>query len=177
MEKAIKSFCEMTPEDAKLVLFALNHLGGGELRFCKAKQVRLVLEQTECKDVKWVASKLNEAYSEAHPRVLMQKYDEERYAHAYYRKLFRELGVRGFDYVLTVLRNTKNKIATDPNCRISEKRMLKNLRWEQKSESGFSNSLDNDFNHYLGLELSGFGKMSIYLQDYSYIIANVYEIL
>ena len=177
MEKAKKIFCEMSPEKAKMVLFALSNLDNGELHACKAEPVRLLLDQTECEEPLALAKQLSFAYSEAHPRVLLQRYDEERYAHAYYRKLFRELGLRGFDYVVTVLRNTKNSIATDPKCRISEKKMLKALRWEERTSSEFPDSLESNFRHCRGLEMAGFGKMSSYLQESSYIIANVYEIL
>lgn len=177
--KAKEYFCRLNARDAKKTLFAMDQMTGDErMNESKILEVRHLAELYEGiiqgSFARELAKKMATAYSKEHPGVLMTQKEAQLYTDVNYIKLYTALGLWGFDYVITVLRQGKTMI-TDPKTGIDEARMLQAMRWNEVREDRDA-SVSNYYHHKRGLELVGFdiGIVEL-LVSQSYIIANVYE--
>lgn len=180
-EMKVREYLGRQPErEVKMILFILSRMNGFEhLEDSGIREVKHIAGMFDgiitADFARNLAANLAEDYAGKHPGVLMNKKDIKQYTHANFVKLYDALGLRGFDYVLTVLREGKAFVA-DPANGIDEERMLKAMRWEE-SRPDHDVALSNNYYHKRGLELIGFGGMADVLKEYSYLIANCYELV
>lgn len=124
---------------------------------------------------KELALKIAKSYESKFPNVLLSEEDAKSYIDIRYKKLFEAVGLYGFDYVLTVLQNTKESIE-NKNSNVDEAQMLNAMRWSERREN-HDVTESNKFHRRKGLEYAGFEEISEYLIPYAEIIAGVYELV
>lgn len=178
--KAIDYICKMRPVQAKKVLYGMTLLQGDQrLQDSPIPEVRNIAQfyngAIQAKFAKELAGKLAKAYSEKYPKTLITKKELEKYTHANYRKLLGAVGEYGFDYVLTVLRQGKAYASNHANA-VNEEEVLKAMRWDERRPDKDKEQSDV-YHHLKGLELVGFDYMAKFFVKYSFIIANVYELV
>lgn len=170
----------LTEVNVKKVLFALGRMSGFErLEDSDIPELKHIADMFDgiitADFARQMAAALAEDYASKHPGVLMNKKDIKQYTHANFVKLYDVVGLRGFDYVLAVLREGKARVANPANG-IDEERMLKAMRWEE-ARPDHDVALSNNYYHKRGLELLGFGEVAEMLKQHSYLIANCYELV
>lgn len=176
--KAKEYFCRLTPVQAKKVVFVMSRLGNGErMSETTAPEVKHIADMfdgvIQGSYASELAASLMASYIKEYPGSFMSQKEAKTYTDADYGKLYTALGLKGFDYVLDVLRAAKALIH-EPASTVDETRVLQALRWKEVRED--RNAQISDIHHHKrGLELMGFGEMAEILKDYSFIIANVYE--
>lgn len=171
-------FLLLNPIQAKKVLWVMTSLKGDQrLSESKVPEVHHIARfydgVIQSEFAKQLAKNLAAKYAEKHPGILLTKKMAEAYTEVNHGKLLAALGVHGFDYVITVLRNGKKHVSAPENG-ISEKHMLKAMRWEEERENQ-DKEKSNAFHRRKGLALVGFNDMADELVQYSFVIANVYE--
>lgn len=178
--KAIDYFCLLKPVQAKKVLFTMSLLKGdqrlGDSNVAEARHIAELYEGViTASFAKELAATLASEYSKLHPGALLTKKQLEAYKDARYAKLHDVVGSYGFDYVVTALKLGKAYVS-NPDNGIDEKHMLNALRWEERRE-GVDAATSNDRHRRKGIQLVGLGDMMDALLPYSFIIANVYELV
>lgn len=178
--KAINYFCLLSEVRAKLVLFTMCRLKGDQrLSDSFIPEVRHIAAfydgVIQSAFAKELAKKFAEEYTKQYPGTLLTKKASQAYTEVNHGKLLTELGHHGLDYVLTVLRIGKAYVANPANG-IEEKHMLNALRWVERREDQ-DKEKSNAHHRKKGLELLGFGEMARELVNYSFIIANLYELV
>lgn len=192
-EQKVMDYVEgLTPLQVKKVIFAMTLLKGDErLSESPVAELRTIASLYDgiinAKFAKDLATRVAKAYSEKHPRTLLTKKEMDAYTNAVYTPLKESLGLFGFDYVISTLRNTKAYIVT-PNSGVDEIQMIKAMRWEERRED-WDKEQSNLFHWKKGLEYAGFGDMAEYLakcvyiakdgkeSPFSFALANIYELV
>lgn len=177
---AIDYFCLLSPVQAKKVLFEMAMLKGDQrLGDSKLAEVRKIASFYDgvinANFAMELAALLATEYNKLHFGVLMTKKQAEAYTDARYRKLYEALGLYGFDYVITALKQGKAYVA-NPDNGIDERHMLNALRWEERRED-VDVATSNDRHRRKGIQLVGLGDMMEVLLPYSFLIASVYELV
>ena len=179
-QKATDYICKMPAVQAKKLLFGITLIEPNKcLSESEIPEVKRLASFyngiVQAKLAKEIVNMLAKAYSEKYPKSLITKKEIAEYTDARYRKLIDAIGEYGFDFVLTVLREGKARIA-NPTSRIDEKNMLNALRWEER-RSDVDATESNERHHRAGLKLLGFADMVDHLMEHSFTIANIYEIV
>jgi len=177
---AIDYFCLLKPVQAKKVLFAMTLLKGdqrmGDSNVAEVRRIANFYEGViNANFAKELAANLAAEYSKLHPGVLLTKKQAEAYTDARYGKLYDALGLYGFDYVITALKQGKAYVA-EPANGIDEKSMLQALRWVERKEE-VDKEASNFKHRNKGLQLVGLNDMKNELFPYTFIIASVYELV
>lgn len=176
--KAKDYFCRLSAVQAKKVLFAMEQVGANERmsdsKIPEAKHIAEMFDGViQGNFARELANKLMAEYASKNPGAFMTQKESKQYTDANYIKLLTALGLRGFDYVMSALRQGK-ALVSDPANGIDESRMLQALRWKE-FRADRNQAVSDNHHHMRGLELLGFGEMAEVLKQHSFIIANVYE--
>ena len=172
---------ELGELEAKKTLFVLERVNAYDsLNDSKFEEVRNIASMfdgiVQGSEAKALVKQVEDHYSKAYPGSLMTRKESEEYSDVNYTKLLGNLGLRGFDFVLTVIQYRKADIIA-PSSTVDEKRMLEAMRWNEQRQDR-SQVISNNYHRKRGLELLGFDEqIAEILLPYSCVIANVYELV
>ena len=137
--KVKEYFLRLNPLQAKKILFAMEQMKGNdrmdESDYTELRQIAGmydgIINASFARDL---AKRLVTEYSNSHPDVFMTQKEANCYTEANHAKLLTALGLRGFDYVMAVLRQGKEYVSDRANG-VDEYRMLQAMRWDEQREN------------------------------------------